>query len=521
MSQKPPKLYGPTGRLLPTHRKPRDSAAGILWDYAWDVAKRTDYRGWFWFPDLEPNLQMPRQTREIAAKKANWLYNNVGAVAAVIDGLGLDEVDTGLWPRATTSNPAFNKAVTDRFDAECGEARVFHSAATEDFYSAQWLIRRSIRMYGDLFGQLLRPSSPGGAPQCHFVPQWQVDNALVDQDQQRWNNGIFSNPLGRPLMFRTLLNKERTQWRDVSADDMMHFHDKFLPGQKRGMSGLSSVARKLYSMDDIEKAETSGVLLRTRLAYAITSKDDAGDGAPSLVPGASEVSEVIEGDTADGGKLLVQKIMARDGSEIDVADLPAGKDIKLIESQRDSAAVEYRKSLLTDVAYSQLYPPEYVFFLAGMTQGTVARLVQNRVQRVINAVRRFQLIPQFCKRWYTYWLWQDIKAGEYDDIEGGVPDDWYRHMIIVPKDMTVDVGREGRLYDDRLATGKMSGREYHGMNGHDEEDVEDEVIEAAIRRRQKVAKRAEEAGIELRYEDVFVPPPGSVASQPQQSNNDE
>jgi hypothetical protein len=498
-------ILGPSGQ--PVSSRP---ARALSWDNAYEAAKRTGYRGYFYFPSLEPQDQQGDFTREQIAKKINWLYNNVGAVSAVIDGLGLDECDTGLWPKANTSNAEFNSVVTDAFHNECGDARVFNSAGKDDFYSAQWLIRRSIRLYGDLFGQLLRPGTESGPPQMHFVPSWQVGNALTTTiDQGLWRDGVMTNRLGRAIKYRTLTNAARSQWADVPAEDMLHFHDKFLPGQQRGISGLAAVARKLYSIDDIEKAETSGTLLRARMAYAITNRD-GGDGDISLLPGASETEEV---ETKDGGKLIVQKIVARDGSEVDVADLPPGKDIKVVESQRGVITAEFLKYLLTDVALCTLYPPEYVFFLGGITQGTVGRLVQNRAQRIINVVRSFQLAPQFVERWYVYWLWQRIAAGVFDKVAGGIPGDWWRHKIILPRDMTVDVGREGRLYDDRLATGKISDQDYHGMQGRDNEDVEDEIIASAIRRRQKVEAAAKKAGVTLTFEQVFLAPAGTAPVQ--------
>ncbi len=153
--------------------------------------------------------------------------------------------------------------------------------------------------------------------------------------------------------------------------------------------------------------------------------------------------------------------------------------------------------------------------MAGITNGTLVRLVQKRVQRVKNTVRQFQLAEQFAIDWFTFWLYQRMKSGAFAHVEGGIPADWSRHKLIYPADDTVDVGREGRLYDDRLMRGNMSPETYHGMQGEDAEDVEDEVIAAAIRRKRKImAANAELAaeGIALEEGDVFRAPAGSAAA---------
>lgn len=463
---------------------------GFTW--AFNAAKQVGYRGWFFFPTLDAEKQMPHWSRVEIMRKANWLYNNVDAVRMVIDGITMDEVDCGIWPKWTTSNRAFNRAATDAFDNECGDARFFSASAKENFYSAQWLIRRSIRLYGELFGQQLRPISEKASPLMHFVNAWQCANAQTSQSQDGFREGVMSDAFGRALRYRFLKNSEGTDWTDVSADDVLHFHDQFWNGQQRGMSGLAPVARKLFSMDDIERAEINGTLMRTRLAYAITKKED-GDGLPGMIPGASQAFPV---QAPDGKQLIVQKIMAMDDSEVDVADLPAGQDIKVVESQRATATPEFIRYLLEGVARSTLYPPEYVFNLAGLGQGTLVRLVQKRVQRIKNTVRQFQLGPQFCKRWITYWTWQRIAAGRFDGIEGGIPDDWWKVKLVMPADDTVDVAREGKLYDQRLADGNMSPEDYHGMNGHDAEDVEDLVIAGAVRKAAKI-KAALDANPEI------------------------
>ena len=467
--------------------------------HAFDAAKNNGYRGLFWFPDLDPGKQAPVQTRSSINAKVLWLYNNVDPLRVAVDGLTLEEVDTGIWPKSTTSSPAFNRAATEAFHNEWQDPRFFHSAGQENYYTAQWLIRRNIMLFGELFGQLLRPEI-GGTSRLHFINHWRIGLANTPLDQSRWTDGVMLDSLGRPLSYRSL-SPDKLQFTDIPAEDVLHFHDKFWTDQQRAVSPLAPVVQKLYSLDDIERAETSGVLLRTRLAYAIERKDDSA--GPSLFAGASSVEEI---SNADGSKVLIQKITSSDGRDVEVADVPSGQTIRVIESNKQAGTVEFIKWSLQGLANCTLYPSEYVFNISGIGQGTVARMVQKRVQRVKNTVRQFQLIPQFCTPAHRFWLWQKIKAGAFAGVEGGVPDDWYRVKHICPADDSVDLGREGKLYDDRLDSGKMSPTLYHGMMGEDDEDVEDEIIEARIRRLRKLEAAAAanpELASELEYETVF------------------
>jgi hypothetical protein len=79
-----------------------------------------------------------------------------------------------------------------------------------------------------------------------------------------------------------------------------------------------------------------------------------------------------------------------------------------------------------------------------------------------------------------------IKAGMFDKV--GVPDDWWKHKLMSDADKSVDIGREGKLYDDRVATGKMSIDSYHALGGEDAADVEDENTGRIKERMAKLAQ---------------------------------
>lgn len=503
--------------ILDSYGKPiraKSSAGGL--DWAFDSAKRSNYRGWFWFPSLDPAQQITSMSRTETARKINWAYNNIGAVRAVIDGLALDEVDTGIWPKPATSSLAFNTKVKALWQQQCEFHKAFSADGENNFFSAQFMIRREIRLRGDCFAQKLRSGEGASCPQMHFLPAWQCDNAYdAPVDQAKWRDGRMDNSFGRALQWRFSTGSDflslgdYRRWLDLSADDVIHFHDPFLIGQKRGISALAPVARQLFSMDDLERTETSGVLLRSRLAYAIERTDDT-DTAPSLLPGADSM-EVIE--QPDGSKLFVQKIVSRDGTEVDVADMPAGKKLRVIESTKSAETVDWLRQMLASVAYCTLYPPDYIFSLAGLSQGTQVRLAQGKVQRVFNTVRDFQIIAQVVEEWWPFWLWQNIKAGALDDVRGGIPDEWWRYQVVKPRDITVDVGREGRLYDERVSTGKMPVGLYVGMlYGEDSEEWDARIIREHARRIKMVQQISEEEGVELAVNDIFRLPPGSDAS---------
>lgn len=498
-------------------RVAQPTQAPVNWSWAFDAAKQLNYKGIFWFPELDPSAQVCEWTREEMQRKINWCYNNIGAVRLVIDGLALDEVDTGLWPKPATKNPAYNAKVKMLWNQQCGYHRSFSASGNDNFYSGQYLMRREIYLRGECFGAKLRRGEAASVPQLHFMPSWQCRNATTNLDQNMWSEGRMDNSFGRALKYRFVTSSDRRQFKDLDSSDCIHFHDPFLIGQKRGLPLLAPVARKLFRIDDIERAESSGVLMRTRIGYSI-ERVEGDDDAPMLHPAAVEVSRVKQ---QDGSTLLVQRIQTQEGTDVDLIDLPPGRKVKIVESQQRAESSGWIKELLTDVAYCTKYPPAYVFSMAGLEQGTLVRMAQMRVQRVVNTVRDFQIIMQLLEEWWPFWLWQNIQAGNLDDVRGGVPDNWWEYLVVRPRDLTVDPGREGRLYDERVGTGKMPSGLYVGMlYGEDHEEFEDMVIHDAYRRRRRNREIAiEEGEEEIPLEQIFRPPTGTTVMAPPDDPN--
>lgn len=490
------------------HRAASAPQQPVNWSWAFDAAKQLGYKGVFWFPDLDPGEQSCEWTREEMQRKLNWCYNNIGAVRLVIDGLALDEVDTGLWPKPATKNPAFNAKVKKLWNQQCGFHKSFSADGKNNFYSAQYLVRREVHLRGECFGAKLRRGEAASVPQLHIMPSWQCRNADTKLEQDKWREGMMENALGRTLKYRFVTSKDHRQFKDLDASDCIHFHDPFLIGARRGLPTLAPVARKLFRIDDIERAESNSVLMRSRIAYSV-ERLEGDDDAPALHPGAVEVQRIKQ---EDGSTLLVQRIQTHDGGDVDMIDMSGGRKVKVIESQHRAESSGWIKELLTDIAYCTKYPPQYLFSLAGLDQGTLVRMAQVRVQRVLNTVRDFQIIMQMLEEWWPFWLWQNIEAGNLDDVRKGIPDEWWDYLVVRPRDLSVDPKGEGRLYDERIGTGKMPSGLYVGMlYGEDHEEFEDQIIHDAYRRRRRNREIAKELGEEeIPLGEIFRPPTGTT-----------
>lgn len=501
-------ILAPDGR--PARQAEQRAPRQKSWWQVYEAANRADFRGWFYLPTLSPAEQLDSLTRAAIAERIDWLYKNVGAVTMLIDRLALEESGTGVWPKWITGQADFDRAATDGFHYSNYDPRVFSADGHNDAYSVQYAIRRCIALYGDCFGQLIRPSPGALHPQLHLIPGYQCENFGDEKPGDGWQDGIRANALGRPVEYKFITGHGRERKAvTVPADDVLHFHDPFLPGQRRGVSALASVAKKLFRREDIGKAVANGTLARERLGFALETDGGAAGPQPPWAAGGEGEGETTTAENPDGTRYTLRKIFGDNAAEeVEVPMLPPGVKIKPVESNRPSPEVrEFEDSILREAAWSRKYPPEFVFFMAGVGQGTVARGLLIAAGAIIVAAREFQLRPQFCQRYPVFWCWQMIKGGYFAARQITPPANWYLMKQIMPALPTMDVGREGALHDTRVATGRESIESYHGTQGEDASDVEDDNLGAIRRRFRKLkdlnAELHRDGFPPLTYQDVW------------------
>lgn len=458
-----------------------------------EALRRTGFRGYVYFPNLKPQQRITRHTRHEMARRAAWLYENTGLGKMLIDKTALHEAGNGIWPKPRTRNTEWNRLVADRFHDTWGEARLFDVEGVLSYYSAQMSIRRQIKLIGDHFGVLAREE--GGMARMKFYAGNQIENATNPRlkDQSQWRDGFRLSPQGRIMQVRVLDPEDAGKFTDIPGEYVQHYHDHLWTGQRRGMSMLHHAASKMLTIDDILFYEQQGVKLTSQIGYVLTVPDEGSTGPSINLPGA-ERSEVSEG--ADGTKLTIQKIFEQ-GSVI--PQLPPGFKLETFKSDRPgSSFTGFLDYLVRDVTLGSPYSAEFLYFIANIG-GAVVRFVLDEAQARIDEVQDNQLIAQFCRPAYKYWLWHEMQRGavEYPG------DDWYRHDMMRPRKVTVDKGREGKLDDDRFASGKIGPRQYYAPMGVDEEDVEEDAIRSVARKKRRIAEIAAEEGVELTYDEVF------------------
>ena len=441
---------------------------------AFEAAEHSVNRGIIMLNTVEPRRELPSQTRLELLKKARWLYNNVGVAAYLIEHLAQRAVGTGIVPKARTSNAEWNRMAERAFeDRACAEAWAFDASAAVNFYGAQSLILRQVATDGDFFAQFL--TTDAGGARVRFIGGEAVGSTADSSD--RSFDGVLLDRFGAPISYRVITDRANGKYQDVPANEMLHFRHIRRAGYPRGASWLHNAAINLQDLSEILSYTKGAFKAAAQIGFSVTSNEAAqiGLGAKLAVG-------------TDGDELSVERLY--NGTLI--PKLKPGESIQSFKNEHPGQSFEpFVRYVISEVARGIGLPPEALMIFVGAS-GTEFRGLLEVAQNFLERLQQM-LVDQFCRPFWKFWIYQEIQAGRLP-YPG---DDWWQCEFIPPKKITVDNGRDGRLYSDLMDKGYMSWERYCNLHGLDAEAEEDDILQTYLRRKAKCDK------LGLDVSDVF------------------
>ncbi len=410
-------------------------------------------------PTTDPKRELTAYTRMEILRLARWLYNNAPQATYLVEHLAQRAIGTGIVVQPKTSNTAWNKKVDQYFeDRVCAEAWAFDASAQVNFYTAQSLILRQVAIDGDFFAQFLKTRE--GAARVRFIGGEAIGgSASFGNPDDMTHDGVRLDQFGAPASY-TIGGKE------ISADQVLHMRHIRRHGQPRGVSWLHSAVSNLRDISEINGFVKGAYKAGAQIGYMVTSTEVAKIGlGAGLKSTTNEVGELQTTDLPNG--ILLPRLKPGEKLEAFKNDIP-GQTYEAV-----------MRALRSDVAFAIGLPPEAMMVnvgLAGTEQRAILEVTQNFLERL-----QQQVIDQFCRPFYKYWLWHEMQAGRLE-YPG---DDWWRHEWLAPRKITVDSGRDARAYSEQLDKGHLSPTRYYNMLGLRATDEEEDVIQTYLRRKAK------------------------------------
>lgn len=429
--------------------------------------------------------------------KSRALRNNLGLVGHLFGGVSGYSIGEGLVPQPQTADKEWNKKAIAFFDGVANH-RNWNVAGDSSFYQDQTMVLPELMCDGEIFA--LKVLGDFGEQNQLFTTE-----QIAGGDGEDWKDGILYNSLNRALKFR--IEQEvspgfKDRFTDQDRQNIVHAYWKKRIHQRRGLPWLHHGVNSCLDILDLLAFEKVAAKLNSALIMAVTTASGKLPASMDhLVKSAKEGAEAAQpGDKPKPDDNL--KTLNIFGNQVPI--LKGTEKIEFFEGKRPSLTfagfIDY---LIRDIAwgFGEGVAPELIWAISGIT-GANTRLIVELGDRFFKRVASI-LTDAYCQ---PVWEWVIARAC----VSGALPwpnDEAKRSWALCkwrgPRTLTVDRGRDGRLYIELVKNRMMTLEEWWTINNED----------PAAMRRAWIDELAED----LAYcEQKGVPPAVYLNSQPGQ-----
>lgn len=485
-------ILGPDGEPLRTQIPEPLAAAGSF--QGADFASRD--RGYVYVPTLDTLKEVDAWSRTELLKRSRFIYNSGGGlIHRGVDGVARMVCGTGLFPYPLGKNKDRNQRLRQLWNARAENANTFDLSRKFSCGMAQQAIMRGKIRDGDVAPVLARDDN--GRLRVMFYESHQVGQGSTRVDPSlRWHDGVQLDRHNAPVAYRILsrdmvTNRESSV--DVPAENVLFCVNYERFGQVRGLTRFYPVINKVLDRGEIMHAITKGIKMREQIAYAIEQQlgsqqvvqaGGRGTGYTALAPNPTTQVEVAP------GKYITMAQFFGAGKE---QELKPGQSFRVIESSHpDANVVTHLENLVRDVAWALKFSPELLWNITQLG-GANTRFIMADAQSQIE-VEQQELVEQFLGPYFLAWQRDMIEAGEIEDAP-----DWELHTWLLPKRLTVDFGRDGKLHIEQAKRGMITLKSLYGYVG-DEWQIE---VDQYLDERQYIKDGLTANGRNLTWAEAF------------------
>lgn len=406
-------------------------------------------------------------------KKSRWLYNNMGLIRRMVNGIARYSVGTGIGHIPMTPNEAFNQQLDTYFEDWAGSHVLCDVRRKLSFWRMQKHVLRAMFKDGDTFA--LKAPAPDeilatgvqvlGRPRLQWIETQTIGNlgsSLYDRDPEGFVEGVRLDPYGAAVEYSQLLDPPINQpifapqtRRIVPQEAVLHVYDPERATQIRGLPWIYHGENSALDILDLTALEKHAAKLHAAMAAAIKKKSaDAGKGVTGDLVKQRQAS-------GTGGKTRVVAF-ENFASGAGILQLGLDEEFQLFTSTRPSMTFSgFIDYLVRDIAWGFGVSPEFIWAVAGL-QGPNTRVILEDAKWLFEEVQDL-IVNLFCQPVYMWVIARGIERGEIV-VPADVLDP-YACAWQGPAKITVDQGKEGTLELERLKNGCGTWEEYWAARG--------------------------------------------------------
>lgn len=430
-------------------------------------AQTSKDRGYVYNPTLDSKKEVDAWSRIELNRRSRFVYaSGGGLIQRLVDGTARMICGTGLIPLPTPVRVKGREGkirewvhrVRGLYMQRCGSAITFDKAQRRNVFQDQRLNKRCNIVDGDSAKILVRDEATGRLRRIRYEAN-QIGNGpgkAANRDG-RWHDGIKCGDHNEMLAMRINATGDdgKITSVEIPAENVLHSMNDQRIHSVRGLTRFYPVANKVLDRGEILASLTKNIKTVSQVSYVIEQQAAAqklAAGAPGTTLPARPIREV---DLGNGKKVSFEQFLA--GGE--AWGLKPGQSFKTVQAANPSTNVaEYLRDMVRDTSWAIGIAPEISWNIID-AGGANMRFIQADLAQFIE-VEQDDLIDQDLGPDYVAWLYDMIVAGEVEEIEG-----WECHVWIAPARLTVDFGRDGKLYIEELKRGIRTMQSMYGMRG--------------------------------------------------------
>lgn len=403
--------------------------------------------------------------RREAIKNSRFLRNRLGLVKALFENTSRHALGSGLSPSADSGDKEWDLRMDDHMENILNR-RTFDVREEQTFYGMQGVILPDLMCDGDCGGAKVRDEK--FEPRVQLFPTEAIGDAGgIGQDSAGWREGILRSSTGRPLFYRVLKeprkgSSDTRRYFDYAARDFMHVARFDRININRPMPWLCHGKESCIDILDLTAMEKVAAKVNSYFAAVITTP--TGEAPVGFEDTLLEEQDQITTEEKDGTKK--QKASSRvfadfvGGAGIPV--LAEGEEFKPWVSSRPNVTFTgFLDWLVNDIAWGFGVPPQFVWTVLGMS-GPNARMILQQADWFFRHLQEI-LIATFCQP-----VWEGIVEDALNRRKMPLPKagaNWRGVQWQGPQSMSIDKGRDGKLFETLVKSGMLSRAEWHEMSG--------------------------------------------------------
>ena len=454
--------------------------------YGYDAATPSANRGYIYWPSLNPRQEINAWSRYEVARKVHYLCANIGLPRRILTCMTNMVIGSGHTPQATTSDSEWNHLAERAYKDRSRSANSYDVAGTLTGPLMQRLAYYTKKKDGD--AAIVFSSSQSGGALRRLYSGIQIGNPRDGSLDDTITDGIQLDSLGRPLTFHILADDYQISV-PVSASNVVWLSSIESPGQLRGISCLAHAVNKVMDIAELNTAVMQGIKLSNQIGYYLSTTDkDATGGMLAALAGGNSITRDMGTDPA-GNPMKVQTAQIF-GSGGEIKEMPAGYDIKTVQDSRlhPNSKEFIETSLIRDLSWGCGLSADLLWSIDRIG-GAPMRYVLADARAWVETEQQ-EFVDTFLARDWVYTIAKEMKAGR---LRKCTDPRWWQHAWVPPASITVDFGRDGKIYLEQHRTGLLSTERIYGMAGQDAKEEISKEMDLAEWRKGELTRR----GLEL------------------------